>query len=185
MNLSEFYKSTGENSDKGIVHCYIDEWYSNEFTPIQNEELSILEIGVNKGDSIILWRDWFINSKIFGIDNKGEMTDEDINIVNNIENVNIIYGDAYSNDIVDLYTDETFDYIIDDGPHTLESQLNCVKKWLPKLKSNGKLIIEDVMDIDKVKIHFDNLCIPYDLIDLRSKSKHNQINDVLLVFKIK
>ena len=124
MNLSEFYKSTGENSDKGIVHCYIDEWYSNEFTPIRNEELSILEIGVNKGDSIILWRDWFINSKIFGIDNKGEMTDEDINIVNNIENVNIIYGDAYSDDIVDLYTNETFDYIIDDGPHTLESQLN-------------------------------------------------------------
>ena len=41
------------------------------------------------------------------------------------------------------------------------------------------------MDIDKAKIHFDNLGIPYELIDLRSKSKHNQINDVLLVFKIK
>jgi SAM-dependent methyltransferase len=183
MNLSEFYKSTGETSDKGTVHCYIDEWYSNEFTPIKNEELLILEIGVNKGDSIILWRDWFVNSKIFGIDNKGEMTDEYINIVNNIENVNIIYGDAYSNDIIDLYSDETFDYIIDDGPHSLESQLNCVKKWFSKLKPNGKIIIEDVMNIDEVKIYFDNLAIAYELIDLRSKSKHNQKNDVLLVFK--
>ena len=111
------------------------------------------------------------------------MTDEYIKIVDNIQNVSIVYGDAYSNDIVDLYPDETFDYIIDDGPHSIESQLNCVKKWFSKLKPNGKLIIEDVMNIDGRKIEFDNLNIPYELIDLRSKSKHNQENDVLLIFK--
>ncbi len=120
MDLSEYYKSTGEATDKGTVHCYIDEWYNSEFTPIRYDKLNILEIGINKGDSLILWRDWFINSKIFGIDNKDEMTDEYVNIVNSIENVGIIYGDAYSNDVVDLYFDETFDYIIDDGPHTLQ-----------------------------------------------------------------
>jgi SAM-dependent methyltransferase len=183
MDLSEYYKSTGEATDKGTAHCYIDEWYNSEFTPIRYDKLNILEIGINKGDSLILWRDWFINSKIFGIDNKDEMTDEYVNIVNSIENVGIIYGDAYSNDVVDLYFDETFDYIIDDGPHTLQSQINCVKKWFSKLKPNGKIIIEDVWDIDNYKVEFDKLNIPYEIIDLRAKSNHNQKNDVLLIFK--
>jgi SAM-dependent methyltransferase len=182
MNLSEFYKNTNNGSDKGTIHCYIDEWYSNEFTPIKNKELLILEIGINRGDSIILWRDWFINSKIFGIDNKISMTSECIDIVNNIKNVNIVYGDAYSDKIVNLYSDETFDYIIDDGPHTLESQLNCVKKWFSKLKPNGKIIIEDVMGFCELKkIKFDNLNIPYQILDLRNKS--NQLDDILLIFK--
>jgi hypothetical protein len=183
MNLSEFYKVTGKSSDKGTVHCYIDEWYNSEFTPIRYENLNILEIGINRGDSLILWRDWFINSKIFGIDNGSEMTDEYMNIVNNIENVNIVYGDAYSNDIANLYNNETFDYIIDDGPHTLESQINCVKKWFLKLKPSGKIIIEDVWDIDNYKTEFDKLNVPYEIIDLKAKSNNNQKNDVLLIFQ--
>jgi len=183
MNLIEFYKVTGEQSDKGTVHCYISEWYNNEFTPVRFEKLNILEIGINKGDSLILWRDWFINSNVYGIDNGDEMTDEYFDIVNTIPNINIKYGDAYNSDIVSEYEDGFFDYIIDDGPHTLKSQLNCVKLWLPKLKSGGKLIIEDIWDIDSYKEEFDKLSIPYQIIDLRSKSNHNQKNDVLLIFQ--
>ena len=47
INLSEFYKSTGEASDKGTTHQYIYSFYSNEFTPKRNDELTIVEIGVN------------------------------------------------------------------------------------------------------------------------------------------
>ena len=45
---------------------------------------------------------------------------------------------------LDLYKDNTFDYIIDDGPHTLESQKFTIEKWIKKLKSGGKIIIEDI-----------------------------------------
>jgi len=183
MNLSQFYKSTGETTDKGTVHCYIDEWYNSEFTPIRYDKLNILEIGINKGDSLILWRDWFINSEITGIDNKSEMNDDDIDIVDKIRGVNVIYGDACSPFTYDSFEDNTFDYIIDDGPHTLESQINCVKNWFSKLKPNGKIIIEDIWDIDNYKIEFDKLNIPYEIIDLRAKSNHNQKNDVLLIFQ--
>ena len=55
--------------------------------------------------------------------------------------------------------------------------------WFSKLKSGGKLIIEDIWDIDSYKEEFDKLNIPYEIIDLRSKSKHNQKNDVLLIFQ--
>ena len=67
MDFLQFYKVTNNQSDKGTVHCYIEHWYNNEFTPIRYNKLNILEIGINKGDSIILWRDWFINSNIFFI----------------------------------------------------------------------------------------------------------------------
>ena len=183
MNLIEFYKVTGEVSDKGTVHCYISEWYNNEFTPIRYNKLNILEIGINKGDSLILWKDWFIHSNIYGIDNGNEMTDEYFNIVNRISNVNIQYGDAYTIETVSLYENDFFDYIIDDGPHTLSSHLKCVELWFPKLKSGGKLIIEDIWDIDSYKEEFDKLNIPYEIIDLRSKSNHNQKNDILLIFQ--
>lgn len=183
MNLIEFYKVTGEQSDKGTVHCYISEWYNNEFTPVRFEKLKILEIGINKGDSLILWRDWFVNSNIYGIDNGDEMTDEYFNIVNRISNVNIQYGDAYTIETVSLYENDFFDYIIDDGPHTLSSHLKCVELWFPKLKSGGKLIIEDIWDIDYYQKEFDKLNISYQIVDLRNKSKHNQKNDVLLVLQ--
>jgi len=183
MELSQFYKDKGERSDKGTIHCYIDEWYSSEFTPIRYENLKILEIGINKGDSLILWRDWFTNSEITGIDNMSEMGDDYINIVDKIERVNIIYADAYSPFTSDSFEDNTFDYIIDDGPHSLLSQLLCIKLYYSKLKSGGKIIIEDISDIDNFKIHFDKLNIPYTIVDLREKSKHKQKNDVLLIFE--
>jgi hypothetical protein len=51
-----------------------------------------------------------------------------------------------------LFEDNYFDYIIDDGPHTLESQVLCIQKYLPKVKSGGKIIIEDIQKIEWIKI---------------------------------
>ena len=47
---------------------------------------------------------------------------------------------------LDLFEDDYFDYIIDDGPHSLPSQEYAVKHYLRKVKPGGKLIIEDVQD---------------------------------------
>jgi hypothetical protein len=40
------------------------------------------------------------------------------------------------------------DIVIDDGPHTLESQLSCIDMYYPKINPGGMLIIEDIMNID-------------------------------------
>jgi len=37
-----------------------------------------------------------------------------------------------------------FDIIIDDGPHTLESQIKFINNYFKKLNKNGKLFIEDI-----------------------------------------
>lgn len=182
INLSEFYKSTGEASDKGTLHQYIYSFYSNEFTPKRNDELTIVEIGVNKGDSMILFRDWFINSKIFGIDSKLEMTPEYVNMVDSIQGINIIYKDAYDGETCNLFEDESIDYLIDDGPHSTISQIKCVQQWFSKIKKGGKLIIEDIQNFDRDKIQFDELNIPYEIIDTRNIG-NNRYDDVLLIFK--
>ena len=42
--------------------------YDEYFKKFKNEEISILEIGVDKGKSLELWRNYFTKAKICGID---------------------------------------------------------------------------------------------------------------------
>jgi hypothetical protein len=183
--LLDHFESIPDNTpgktDKGTVHDYIKGWYSDEFTPKKKDKLNILEIGVSKGDSLILFRDWFINSKLIGIDNLQQQTSNEIEFIKNIENVELILQNAYSEDVVNMFEDEYFDYIIDDGPHTLESQIFSVKYYYQKLKLGGKLIIEDVNEFEYRKNYFDELNILYDIIDLRPNK--DRFDDVLLIFK--
>jgi hypothetical protein len=60
--------------------------------------------------------------------------------------------DAYQQATVDLFEDDFFDYIVDDGPHSVDSQCYAIEHYLCKVKPGGKLIIEDVQnakDIDQ------------------------------------
>ena len=52
---------------------------------------------------------------------------------------------AYDKKIVDELPG--FDIIIDDGPHTFDSHTACLELYLPKIKKDGMLVIEDIPDI--------------------------------------
>ena len=39
------------------------------------------------------------------------------------------------------------DFIIDDGPHTLQSQVDFLRLYLPLLNKGGIALIEDVQDV--------------------------------------
>ena len=137
--LSEFYRSFPIISDKGTLHDYIDAYYSNEFTPKKDEPIRLLEIGIYQGASTALFRNFFTKAEIIAFENNLENGG-----VFDLDDVLIHWQDGYSDESVALYENDYFDYIIDDGPHTLESQILSVKKWGVKIKSDGKLIIEDI-----------------------------------------
>src|SRR5215217_4013478 len=56
------------DTDK-VANGYLER-YDPIFTPLVNEEIKLLEIGVYKGGSLLLWRDYFPQGTIVGIDMK-------------------------------------------------------------------------------------------------------------------
>ena len=54
-------------TDKLTHHGY-NRFYDMFLTPLRNVHLNFLEIGVDKGRSLKLWNDFFINGKIYGLD---------------------------------------------------------------------------------------------------------------------
>ena len=64
-------------------------------------------------------------------------------------------GDAYNGGSVSLFCNECaegFDVIIDDGPHSLPSQLFAIEHYYPMVKMGGILIIEDIQDINYLEM---------------------------------
>jgi hypothetical protein len=186
MTFSEFYEASDFKSDKGTTHDYINGWYSDEFTPKRNDKLKILEIGVHRGPSMKLLCDWFINSEITGIDPFGDGLPTDIvDTIRKMGNINIIQDDAYTQKVLNMFEDNSIDYLIDDGPHTLESQLFSIEYWFKKVKVGGTMIIEDIQSFDNDKEKIDTLCskleLNYETIDLRDNK--GRYDDILLIFK--
>ena len=125
-------------TDKNTRHNYIDGFYEQEFKKYQNKEnLSLLEIGIANGASLYLWAKYFKNSKITGIDIEDRTVEQW-----KLDCIEYIFKDGYQEDFVKSL--DSYDIIIDDGPHTLQSQLFSLKNYLPKVKKGGVFIVEDV-----------------------------------------
>ncbi|NBP57805.1 class I SAM-dependent methyltransferase [bacterium] len=129
---------------------YIDEFYEDLFSPIRYSTTSILEIGIKNGGSILLWKEYFPNATVIGID---------IHSTNNLKNkdkIIQIIDDAYSKSTISKFEENSFDIIIDDGPHTTESQIFFLKEYFKLLKPGGVMILEDIIDTSQTK-NFINL----------------------------
>lgn len=128
-------------------HNYIAIYNSLNLNPNK-----VLEIGTLYGDSMRLWREMWPNAELHGIDNCDEELDKDfITKWTYGENKewHFYQGDAYNENTINIID---FDLIIDDGPHTIESQCFTAKHWSTRLNSGGVLVIEDLES-------FDNACI--------------------------
>lgn len=154
-------------TDKENPHKYCSLFYDSEFLKYKNQKISLFEIGVYHGGSLILWDEYFSDCKILGVDIKERK------VLQNIEdckNVTFKIADAYQKDFSD--TLDSFDILIDDGPHTLESQCKFLELYCDKIKKGGVLIIEDILKYEyteKFKQYVpDNLM--YEIKDLRSNS---------------
>lgn len=171
MTLVELFKKGNYLTDKGIDHSYL-EIYDILFDPFRNKRINVFEVGYFKGGSSKLWEDYFLNAQIRIIDIEG------IPFATNRVRFEI-------KDVKTL-TPEYFKYFkpdiaIDDGSHILEEQIHFVKVLYPVLRKNGLLIVEDVNNIDQWKEKFDELRIPYQIIDLRDVKGRS--DDVLIIIR--
>lgn len=108
----------------------------------------IMEVGVQRGGSIRLWADIFKEGRVLGLDSingwRGSFPPDN----------------AYVH-ICDAYTEESFKFvsnwaeryalIIDDGPHTQESQIRFVAMYSHLIAVGGIIMVEDIRDGETIE----------------------------------
>ena len=138
LNIEELcqkYK-TDKCADK---HNYVTHYYEF-FFPIRHSAERILEIGMLHGASHHLWKDYFSNAEIYGID-------IDTNVIINEGRIHSMIADQSDRVALKAFTDSfpgQFDVIIDDGGHSLEQQQVSFAYLFQFVKPGGYFIIEDV-----------------------------------------
>ena len=158
MNLQQLYDDlvdlygsrTGEMvftfSDKGSMHSYI-EFYETYFQT-KRASVSLLEIGMMTGGSLHLWQKYFAQYQLVGMDispcwNAQRHFQQDLE---NDPNITLIFG-SNSRDTVlpDAVQGRCFDFIIDDGDHSVLAQMETFENYWPLVSESGTYFIEDVI----------------------------------------
>lgn len=152
MNLKELFLSKGYDyykTDKQTHHNYL-QTYHELFCKWEKENINILEVGCYKNGSLKLWEEYFVNANIIiGYDVRTYDGDVQLN------RAKVIIEDFYSSkrELPPLHI------ALDDGDHSVPSQLAFIRKVYPYVVSGGIIVVEDVMP--NFKQHFDSLNIPY------------------------
>ena len=135
----EPYQMPDAGGDKGTAHSYID-IYGKEIPAEKN--VSLLEIGVWAGHSLKMWADYLPDSRIVGLD-------IDLSkVVFEPEGFELLLCDATKHAEIKEKLSGTFDYIIDDGSHKANDQIDTFYYLWNYLKVGGKYFIEDVISMD-------------------------------------
>ena len=169
-------------TDKNTSHSYLP-LYQTLLEGKKETAKNVLEVGIYHGGSIKLWSDFFLNATVYGLD-----------IMNN----SLVWEGIQNNDKIKLYTsydayDEItfklnflckgikFDFMLDDGPHSLDSMKKFIKLYSQIMSDDGILIIEDVQSFDWIEIlknevpeHLQKYIKVYDL-----RSNKNQYDDIV------
>lgn len=150
INLRQF------NTDK-ISHGFI-KIYKKYFDLISNCKKG-LEIGVREGESLRMFSAMFPTAKIHGIDMHGIDFDEP-NLLT--DKITTHYGNQENRDdlerIVQKTDGEPFDFILDDGGHTMLQQQTSLGCLFKHVKSGGIYIVED-LHTSRIERYDDPNCI--------------------------
>lgn len=113
------------------------EIYERHFAPIKDNKIDMLEIGVQQGGSLDIWRNFFRGDfKLTGVD---ILPSCEVYATNG---VTIKIGDQADPEF--LATLGNYDIIIDDGGHKMSQQRTSFEHLFPKLNSGGIYVIEDL-----------------------------------------
>lgn len=132
-------------TDKWGGHWYAQH-YEKQFLALRKRHLNILEIGIGGYDapkgggcSLRMWRTFFYNSFIYGIDIYDKHFHDERRIKTyKGSQVDEVFLERVCGDIGDM------DIIIDDGSHINEHVLQTFAFLFPKLKLGGVYVIEDI-----------------------------------------
>jgi hypothetical protein len=129
-----------ENAESPIGHTY-GKSYQEIFDNFdKDQEINFMEIGIQRGGSVMAWREYFPNANIYGIDIIDAILPE-----YKRDDVTYIFKDINDSSVKEQLKDIEFDIIIDDGSHRLWDIKPMVKTYLPQLRTGGFMVIEDCL----------------------------------------
>jgi hypothetical protein len=107
----------------------------------KGEPIKMLEIGVQNGGSLEIWKKYLPqNSEFHGVD-----IDEKCMQLKFSEGISFHLGSAADRDFMEkTFGDIQFDVILDDGSHICDDVIQVFKYLFPKMKNGGRYIIEDM-----------------------------------------
>ena len=126
-------------TDKGSnVHDYCRKY--EKYLPFKREDkITLFEIGVARGESLRMWKEYFYNSHIISIDILPECKayEED--------RISIEIGSQTDENFLNRISQQygPFDMIIDDGSHVNSDVIYSFQKLFNHVKSSGIYIVED------------------------------------------
>ena len=150
----------------GKTYCDI---YQKHFDSIRHNVKKLVEIGVRDGASLKMWKEYFPNAIIYGIDidPRCKEMEED--------RVKVFIGDQNDETFLNKIKDEIgeYDILIDDGSHITRHQITSYNILYPNLKNKGYYVIEDL------RCSYEHKLNHHDLRKIWPGMKYNNPNDNL------
>jgi glycosyltransferase involved in cell wall biosynthesis len=119
--------------------------YDTLFSSLRTQSINIAEIGIEKNDSINIWRQYFPNADIYGFEYNEQYLQEAIN--QNLSNVyyeKIDVKDANNIRKTFQTINKKYDILIDDSTHLFEDQIRVIQNSIEYLNEGGILVVEDI-----------------------------------------
>lgn len=140
-NLIELYdEHNGKSSDKWDIYLHTYHQYlSSSRMSVKN----FLEIGVQNGGSLEIWRKYFPAAEnIVGCDINPDCE----KLKYNDDTIKIVIGNSSTEDVKNRIQDiaQSFDLIIDDGSHDSSDIIKSFLLYFPLVNDEGIYIIEDL-----------------------------------------
>ena len=134
------------NTDGNLhKHAYTS-IYNLLFSNSRYNNLRIGELGILENHSMLSWREFFPNAKLYGFEWFDSRLDKAIR--DSIPNCSYFKMDVTNPLSIEeglLYSGGDFDILMDDSTHVFEDQIKFINVAYKHLKPGGFLIIEDIL----------------------------------------
>lgn len=140
MKMIDYFLS---NEDRPMIHKPLRYFpiYEKHFARYRHKKVRILEIGVENGGSLLMWKNYFgAGAEVVGIDINPKCKEFET------ENIKVYIGNQSDFAFLDEFTtrEDYFDIIIDDGGHHSYQQISTFKILYYRILSpTGIYLVED------------------------------------------
>jgi Methyltransferase domain len=128
------------DTDKGTGYTAV---YDRLLSHVREQRLRMLEIGLYNGGSLRMWRDYLPNAVLHGID----IDPRTLAYQEEVPNSQVRLVDQGSPEALDRFVAElggNYDFILDDGGHTMVQQIVSFEVLWPQVMPGGVYAIEDL-----------------------------------------